>query len=58
MLKIYCDRCGKEVKQRNSYDEMENKIELLGNKYELCECCYSEVMDFIFKYKNKKEVKK
>lgn len=42
--KIFCDRCKLET-------ETSEAVRLGPNTHDLCESCYTELMEFIFKYK-------
>jgi len=61
VIKMYCDRCGKEFKKWNhKHEEMIGVAELVredGNPYldgqkDLCESCYTELEKWWFSGKN------
>jgi len=44
---IKCDRCKEEI-------DKSEEVRFGCNTHDLCESCYTELMDFIFKYKGGK----
>ncbi len=48
MIKIFCDRCGKEIKigWKGAGKEWADKVEFNQDKFHLCPKCYKSFIDW------------
>lgn len=56
MIKIYCDRCGKEISEYTNYTisvqgpeitSFDNRYKYTHKQYQLCDSCMNDVHEFM-----------
>ena len=55
-IKTYCDKCGVELVNKNSYEDTDIGVAHYYRKVDLCSTCFEKLTDVIEEFFDKNEV--